>query len=90
MGKQMIIGTDNRCTKVYADVHGHMYKCRNIRTEDVIMCGKLPPILKALREITNYTFKVPHGNKVRTLILEQGVCIVANGEDTYEITIDRW
>lgn len=90
MSKQMITSTKNINARIHNGTHGHQYKCRNIHTGEVLMCEKLPPILKALREITNYTFKVPHGNKVRTMILEEGLCIVQNGSDIYEITIDRW
>lgn len=85
MGKQMM-----NSVIIHEGEHGHMYVCNVIRTGETLSCPKLPPILKAIREVTNYTFKVPHGNKVRTLILEEGICVIRNGEDTYEITIDRW
>ena len=71
--------------------HGHRYVCKGCLTGEVYTDEKLPPILKTLRIATNYTFKIPHGNKVRTLILEEGVCrIVYNGVTLYEITIKRW
>lgn len=85
MNKQMM-----NSAIVHEEEHGHQYVCKVVRTNEILACPKLPPILKALREITGYTFKVPHGNKVRTLILEEGICIIQNGLDTYEITIDRW
>ena len=85
-----MISTKNINARVNLSDHGHQYKCRNIHTGEVLMCEKLPPILKALREITGYTFKVPHGNKVRTMILEEGICVIQNGLDIYEVTIDRW
>jgi hypothetical protein len=56
----------------------------------VITNPKLPPILKELRERTGYQYKIPHGNKVRTLILEQGVCHIEYEEYQYDITIERW
>ena len=71
--------------------HGHQYVCKEVKATGVIyMNEKLPPILKMLRRDTGYTFKVPHGNKVRTMILEDGVCIIDDGEYRYEITIERW
>ena len=85
MSKQMISSV-----KMHTGEHGHQYECKALRTGEILTCEKLPPILKALREATGYTFKVPHGNKVRTLILEEGVCRIENGDDVYEITIDRW
>ena len=85
MSKQM-----TSSTIMHEEEHGHLYVCKVIHTGEILSCPKLPPILKALREITGYNFKIPHGNKVRTLILEDGICIIYNGEDTYEITVDRW
>lgn len=85
MGKQMI-----NSVIMHNGDHGHQYICKVIRTGEILACPKLPPILKALREVTGYTFKVPHGNKVRTMILEEGICIIHNGQDTYEVTVDRW
>lgn len=73
--------------------HGHEYVCTTIKQNnkvEVITSEKLPPILRKLRKDTNYTFKVPHGNKVRTLILEEGICIINDGNTKYEITIKRW
>ena len=90
MSNQMMINTDSRYVRVNTEAHGHQYKCYSVRTRETIVCEKLPPILKALRETTNYTFKVPHGNKVRTMILEEGICIIQSTSDVYEITIDRW
>ena len=90
MNKQMIVRTKNINARISTKEHGHQYVCKAIRTGEILMCEKLPPILKALREATGYTFKVPHGNKVRTLILEEGICVVTNGEDIYEITINKW
>lgn len=73
------------------NTHGHKYICVSVETGIVYECEKLPPILKALREATGYTFKIPHGNRVRTMILEEGVCTIYNGDKRlYEITIDRW
>lgn len=68
---------------------GHNYVCRNLITKEILRDPKLPPILKILRERTNYTFKIPHGNKVRTLILEEGVCRIEYPGIHYEITIER-
>ena len=72
----------------------HNYVCNDLVTGIVIRHHKLPLILKYLREETNYTFKVPHGNKVRTLILEQGICRIdyefINIKHHYEITIERY
>lgn len=71
----------------------HEYVCKNLVTGTVYRSPKLPPILKMLRIETGYTFKVPHGNKVRTLILEQGVCRIDYmfiSEHHYEITIERF
>ena len=90
MNKQMISRTMNRNSRIHTEKHGHQYMCKVLQTGEILVCEKLPPILKALREITDYTFKVPHGNKVRTLILEDGVCVIMNGNDIYEITIERW
>ena len=83
MSKQTI-----NSAKIHNGEHGHQYECKIIHK--ILTCEKLPPILRALREATGYTFKVPHGNKVRTLILEEGVCRIENGDDVYEITVDRW
>ena len=85
MGKQTM-----NSVIVHEEEHGHLYICKIIHTGEVLSCPKLPPILKALREITGYTFKVPHGNKVRTMILEEGICIVDDGAHIYEITIEKW
>ena len=76
----------------WLEEHGHEYVCEDIATGIVIVSNKLPPILKDLRIATDYTFKIPHGNKVRTLILEEGMCIIKDNEDTelYKITIKRW
>lgn len=73
--------------------YNHRYICtitadNGIRR--ILDCPKLPPILKALREESGYQYKIPHGNKVRTLILEQGVCHIECGEYQYDITIERW
>jgi hypothetical protein len=71
----------------------HEYVCKNLVTGTVYRNPKLPLILKMLREETGYTFKVPHGNKVRTLILEQGICRIDYmfiTEHHYEITIERF
>lgn len=74
-----------------ASEHGHRYVCKGHLTGEVYIDSKLPRILKTLREVTNHTFKIPHGNKVRTLILEQGVCeIEYEGMALYGITIERW
>lgn len=70
--------------------YNHRYMCKITPTQEVLECPKLPPILKALREMTGYQCKIPHGNKVRTLILEQGVCHIECGEYQYNITIERW
>ena len=70
--------------------HGHQYRLRNLYTGEVWTNEKLPPLLKLLRMATDYTFKVPHGNKVRTLILEQGYCIIEYASIQYEVTIERW
>lgn len=71
--------------------NGHKYVCLNIKTGGVYENEKLPPILKILRTETNYTFKIPHGNKIRTMILEEGICIIYDGEkELYRITIVRW
>ena len=85
MGKQMINNA-----KMHNEEHGHQYECKILHTGEILTCEKLPPILKALRETTGYTFKIPHGNKVRTLILEEGMCRIETGDDIYEITINRW
>lgn len=82
----------NTTTKMsLVGTHGHRYICKGLITGDVYTDDKLPRILKALRIATGYTFKIPHGNKVRTLILEEGICIITdNGVALYEITIERW
>lgn len=70
--------------------NGHRYICRILGTRESWYCEKLPPILKMLRkrvEDDYYAPKIPHGNRVRTDILETGVCRI---EDLYEITIERW
>lgn len=90
MSKQMM-----NSVKMHDGEHGHQYECKIIHNGEIpwyeiLTCEKLPPILRALREATGYTFKVPHGNKVRTLILEEGICRIENGDDVYEITVDRW
>lgn len=77
------------------NIQGHKYVCLVVETGEIIECEKLPPILKRLREETNYTFKIPHGNKVRTLILENGRCLIHEMKNDkvkflYEITIERW
>lgn len=69
---------------------GHRYICRLLGTREVWYCDKLPPILKMLRKRSEDTYfapRIPHGNRVRTDILETGVCRI---EDSYEITIERW
>lgn len=70
--------------------NGHKYICRILGTREVWYCDKLPPILKMLRKRSEDIYfvpKIPHGNRVRTDILETGVCRI---EDLYEITIERW
>ena len=79
--------------RITAKEHGHQYVCKTIQgiaNGEIRINEKLPPILKALRIETDYTFKIPHGNKVRTLILEEGICRIDGGEYVYEITIERW
>ena len=92
MSKHMMKRTYDDEFRLHAGMHGHQYMCRVIATRDIVVCDKLPPILKALREDTGHTFKIPHGNKVRTLIIEEGMCIIYNdnGKALYEITIKRW
>lgn len=70
--------------------YNHRYMCKVVPTGEVLSNPKLPLILKELRERTGYQYKIPHGNKVRTLILEQGVCHIEYGEYQYNITIERW
>ena len=74
------------------NTHGHKYICCVVGTGEIYEYEKLPRLLKRLREETGYTFKVPHGNKVRTLILEDGKCIIYGnyGRKLYEVTIERW
>lgn len=69
-----------------------MYRCETTSTGAYMESEKLPPILKALRNITEYRFKIPHGNKVRTLILEQGACCIVDPftDEMYIITVRRW
>lgn len=69
---------------------GHCYVCEELSTGEVLCCDKLPPILKILRKNTGYTYQIPHGNKVRTMILEQGSCDIDAGIYQYRITVDRW
>lgn len=77
--------------KILEQEHGHMYECQNLLTGEVYIHTKLPPILKTLREETGYTFKIPHGNKVRTLILEEGICTITNENMAlYSIIVKRW
>ena len=78
-------------------IYYHSYVCKKtVAVTDELECihtiesVKLPPILKELREETGYQYKIPHGNKVRTLILEQGVCHIDCGKYQYDITIERW
>ena len=71
----------------------HRYVCKvtaDNGTHYFINDPKLPRILKELRERTGYEYKIPHGNKVRTLILEQGVCRIEHNGYQYDITIERW
>lgn len=81
---------------IHKTEHGHRYVVKEIWCEHelpVIYTDiKLPPLLKKLREDTDYTYKVPHGNKVRTIILEEGICRIAvpDSGTIYEITIERW
>lgn len=81
---------------IHKTEHGHKYVVREIRHGHMICSvyknDKLPPLLKKLREDTGYTYKIPHGNKVRTIILEEGICRIAvpNSGIIYEITIERW
>lgn len=70
--------------------HGHMYVCEIDSTGEVLQNDKLPPILRTLRERTNHEYKIPHGNKVRTMIIEQGACIITCNEEVYRITVKRW
>ena len=78
-------------TNTHTKYNGHEYKVLEVGTGSVYINEKLPPLLKKLREDTGFTFKIPHGNKVRTLILEEGICYIYNGDILmYEITIDRW
>ena len=70
--------------------HGHVYVCEVDPTGEVLENEKLPPILKVLRERTNYEYKIPHGNRVRTTILENGYCIIPGNGETYKITVRRW
>jgi hypothetical protein len=78
------------------DKYEHMYKCtvlsKDSEIDHVYECPKLPVILKAIKVDTDYRFKIPHGNKVRTLILEQGSCHIVDPDtnEEYIITIRRW
>lgn len=74
------------------NTHGHKYVCCVAETGEIYEYEKLPRLLKRLREETGYTFKIPHGNKVRTLILENGKCDIYSNyrRKLYEITIERW
>ena len=70
--------------------HGHNYVCKSLKTGEQWCCVKLPPILKILRQESEDMYfgcKIPHGNRVRTDILESGICRI---QDIYEITIERW
>lgn len=70
--------------------HKYVYKCEDMETGLIMTGVKLPPILKALREATNYTFKIPHGNRVRTFILEEGSCVIYDkGKILYIITMEE-
>lgn len=71
-------------------IYKHRYVCKVVPTGEVLSNPKLPPILKELRERTGYQYKIPHGNKVRTLILEQGICSIEYNKYRYDITIERW
>ena len=72
--------------------HEHTYICYDLKTNEIIQREKLPPILKIIRIENDYAFKVPHGNRIRTMILEEGVCYIYDdfGEQRYVITIERW
>lgn len=78
------------------DKYEHTYRCCVLsvgsEVDHVYECPKLPVILKAIRIDTDNRFKIPHGNKVRTLILEQGECRIEDPEthEMYVITIRRW
>lgn len=74
---------------IHEETNEYEYVC-SMSTGEIIASRKLPVILKRLREYTGYNYKVPHGNKVRTIILEHGVCRITDGNDIYEITIKRW
>lgn len=89
MEQMIIIHRDN--------VHGYKYKLSvtetNINETFIVMhSSKLPEILKKVRMDTNYMYKVPHGNKVRAIILQEGMCrlSIPDLQLIYEITIMRW
>lgn len=52
----------------------------------------LQAIMKAIRTDTEHKFKIPHGNKVRAIMLEQGDCNIIDPftDNLYKISINRW
>jgi hypothetical protein len=72
----------------------HRYKCvyRNPITgeERHLTCEKLPPILKVIRREIKEMSTIPHGNKVRAIILEEGIYEFTNDNIVCKIIIERW
>ena len=64
-----------------------MYYARSLTTGEVIYCDdSLIPIMARIRK----DIKAPHGNKVRTQIIEHGMCIIDGYGKKYKDTYYSW
>lgn len=71
-----------------------MYCARSLTTGEIICCDdSLVPIMARIRK----DIKAPHGNKVRTQIIEHGMCIIdgygkkhPNTYYSWMVYVERW
>lgn len=74
----------------------HVYQCMVVDPEGEIMhiheSENLQAIMRAIRTDTEHKFKIPHGNRVRAIMLEQGDCNIIDPFTNilYKISVRRW
>lgn len=89
-----IIGSGTGNGEKVERTYDFIYCAEDLTTGEVICCDdSLVPIMARIRK----DIKAPHGNKVRTEIIEHGICLI-NGygkkhPDTYyswAVYVERW
>lgn len=74
----------------------HVYQCMVIDPEGEVMhiheCESLQVIMRKVRDETGHKFKIPHGNRVRAIMLEQGICHIIDPftDILYNFSVRRW